>query len=179
MPHGLETLIARIRGVVNGDGEKSQAQEISPVVEFYFDSNIGIAFVGDLLTALFLELLCLGEFGGCPSPVLSSKLKRGLAFPTIATGKVGVGIQRFKGGPSGTIGLRLWPLHAYYQQTIPTRRCERPLSKFAQRWLRRMGKDRQNLLCSDWYFTLEAGTYGGISFESLAIVSVGHRLFFN
>ena len=30
--------------------EKSQAQEISPnVVEFYFDSNIGIAFVGDLL----------------------------------------------------------------------------------------------------------------------------------
>ena len=45
----------------------------------------------------------------------------GLAFPAVATGKVGVGLQRFAGGPSGTIGLRLWPLHAYYQQSIPTK----------------------------------------------------------
>ena len=159
--------------------EKSQAQEISPVVEFYFDSNIGIAFVGDFVDGPFPGASLLGGVRRVSESGFVFEAEAGLAFPTIATGKVGVGIQRFKGGPSGTIGLRLWPLHAYYQQTIPTRRCERPLSKFAQRWLRRMGKDRQNLLCSDWYFTLEAGTYGGISFESLAIVSVGHRLFFN
>ena len=103
----------------------------------------------------------------------------GLAFPTILTGKVGVGIQRFAGGPSGTFGLRLWPLHAYYQQSIPTKRCERTLSERAQRRLQRRGKNRSNLRCSDWYFTLEGGTYGSISFDSMAIISVGHRLFFD
>ena len=103
----------------------------------------------------------------------------GLAFPTIVTGKVGVGIQRFAGGPSGTLGLRLWPLHVYYQQSIPTKRCERTLSERAQRRLQRRGKTRNNLRCSDWYFTLEGGTYGSISFDSVAIISVGHRLFFD
>ena len=103
----------------------------------------------------------------------------GLAFPTVMTGKAGLGIQRFAGGPSTTLGLRPWPLHAYFQQSFPTKRCERALSERAQRRLHRRGKDRNNLRCSDWYFTLEVGTNTSISFDSGSIISVGRRVFFD
>ena len=158
---------------------RAQARETSPNVEFYFDSNIGIAIIGGFVGGPFPGASLLGGVRKVSGSGFVFEAEGGLAFPAVATGKVGVGLQRFAGGPSGTIGLRLWPLHAYYQQSIPTRRCERTLSERAQRRLQRRGKDRNNLRCSDWYFTLEAGTYGNISFDSQAIISVGHRLFFD
>ena len=153
----------------------AQDGKTSADVEFYFDSNIGVSF-GDFP---FPGASLLGGVRKVSESGFVFEAEAGLAFPTVATGKVGVGIQRFAGGPSGTLGLRLWPLHLYYQQSIPTKRCERILSERAQRRLQRRGKDRNNLRCSDWYFTLEAGTYGNISFDSQAIISVGHRLFFD
>ena len=153
----------------------AQDSKTSADVEFYFDSNIGVSF-GDFP---FPGASLLGGVRKVSESGFVFEAEAGLAFPTVATGKVGVGIQRFAGGPSGTLGLRLWPLHLYYQQSIPTKRCERTLSERAQRRLQRRDKDRNNLRCSDWYFTLEAGTYGGISFDSQAIISVGHRLFFD
>ena len=153
----------------------AQVDKTPADVEFYFDSNIGVAFVDFPFPGASL----LGGVRRVSESGFVLEAEAGLAFPAVATGKVGVGIQRFKGGPSGTIVLRLWPLHAYYQQSIPTKRCERTLSERAQRRLQRRGKDRNNLRCSDWYFTLEGGTYGSISFDSVAIISVGHRLFFD
>ena len=153
----------------------AQTDETPANVEFYFDSNIGVAFVDFPFPGASL----LGGMRRVSESGFVFEAEAGLAFPTVATGKVGVGLQRFEGGPSSTIGLRLWPLHAYYQQSIPTRRCERTLSERAQRRLERRGKDRNNLRCSDWYFTLEVGTYGNVSFDSQAIISVGHRLFFD
>ena len=153
----------------------AQTDETPANVEFYFDSNIGVAFVDFPFPGASL----LGGMRRVSESGFVFEAEAGLAFPTVATGKVGVGLQRFEGGPSSTIGLRLWPLHAYYQQSIPTRRCERTLSERAQRRLERRGKDRNNLRCSDWYFTLEVGTYSNVSFDSQAIISVGHRLFFD
>jgi hypothetical protein len=153
----------------------AQAGESSANVEFYFDSNIGIAFADFPFPGASL----LGGVRRVSDSGFVFEAEAGLAFPTVVTGKVGLGIQRFEGGPSGTIGLRLWPLHAYYQQSIPTKRCERTLSERAQSRLQRRGKDRNNLRCSDWYFTLEVGANGSISFDSQAIISVGHRLFFD
>ena len=158
---------------------RAQARETSPNVEFYFDSNIGIAILGGFVGGPFPGASLLGGVRKVSGSGFVFEAEGGLAFPAGATGKVGVGLQRFAGGPSGTIGLRLWPLHAYYQQSIPTKRCERTLSERAQRRLQRKGKDRTNLHCSDWYFTLEAGTNSGASFDSQAIFSVGRRLFFD
>ena len=59
-------------------------------VEFYFDSNFGVAFADAFL---FLERRCWA----------SSKARRFVleaqaqGFPTIVTGKAGVGIQRLAG----------------------------------------------------------------------------------
>ena len=153
----------------------AQDGKTSADVEFYFDSNVGVAFADFPFPGASL----LGGVRKVSVSGLVLEAEAGLAFPTIVTGKVGVGIQRFAGGPSGSLGLRLWPFHVYYQQSIPTKRCERTLSERAQRRLQRRGKTRNNLRCSDWYFTLEGGTYGSISFDSVAIISVGHRLFFD
>ena len=153
----------------------AQDGKTSADVEFYFDSNVGVAFADFPFPGASL----LGGVRKVSESGFVLEAQAGLAFPTIVTGKVGLGIQRFAGGPSGTLGLRLWPLHVYYQQSIPTKRCERTLSERAQKRLTRRGKDRNNLRCSDWYFTLEGGTYGSISFDSVAIISVGHRLFFD
>ena len=153
----------------------AQDGKTSAGVEFYFDSNFGVAFADFPFPGASL----LGGVRKVSDSGFVLEAEAGLAFPTIVTGKVGVGIQRFAGGPSGTLGLRLWPLHVYYQQSIPTKRCERTLSERAQRRLQRRGKTRDNLRCSEWSFTLEGGTYGSISFDSVAIISVGHRLFFD
>lgn len=169
-------LLVFVAWSMSSDAE-AQTGEASANVEAYFDSNLGIAFVD--LGVPFPGASLLGGVRRVSASGFVLEAEGGLAFPTVVTGKVGLGIQRFEGGPSGTIGLRLWPLHAYYQQSIPTRRCERTLSERAQRRLQRRGKDRNNLRCSDWYFTLEVGTYGSISFDSQAIISVGHRLFFD
>ena len=142
----------------------AQDGKTSADVEFYFDSNVGVAFADFPFPGASL----LGGVRKVSESGFVFEAEAGLAFPTIVTGKVGVGIQRFAGGPSGTLGLRLWPLHAYYQQSIPTKRCERTLSERAQRRLQRRGKDRNHLRCSDWYFTIEGGTYGSISFDSMA-----------
>ena len=106
----------------------AQAEETAANVEFYFDSNIGVSF-GDFP---FPGASLLGGVRKVSESGFVFEAEAGLAFPTVATGKVGVGIQRFAGGPSGTLGLRLWPLHLYYQQSIPTKRCERILSERAR-----------------------------------------------
>ena len=155
---------------------ESEAQEgkSSADVEYYFDSNLGWTEPEGFPGASLL--------GGVRKVFESGfilEAEAGLAFPTVMTGKAGVGIQRFAGGPSTTLGLRPWPLHAYFQQSFPTKRCERALSERAQRRLHRRGKDRNNLRCSDWYFTLEVGTNTAISFDSGSIISVGRRVFFD
>ena len=114
----------------------AQDGKTSADVEFYFDSNVGVAFADFPFPGASL----LGGVRKVSDSGFVLEAEAGLAFPTIVTGKVGVGIQRFAGGPSGTLGLRLWPLHVYYQQSIPTKRCERTLSERAQRRLQRRAK---------------------------------------
>ena len=69
----------------------AQTDETSADVEFYFDSNIGVAFVD----FHFLAPLCWEEYPGCRIRFVF-EAEAGLAFPTVATGKVGVGLQRFE-----------------------------------------------------------------------------------
>ena len=56
------------------------------------------------------------------------------------------------------------------KETLPKRKIKR---------LERKGLTRRNLLCSDWYWTIEAGTGQTVSAVSVFIVSFGHRIFFN
>ena len=103
----------------------------------------------------------------------------GLALPTGATGKVGIGYLNEMTGNATSVGVRIFPLHAYVQQAFGTRRCEREVSPRTKRRLEKRGRDRSHLRCSDWYFTMEVGGGGEWSFESVALFSVGHRMFFD
>ena len=120
-----KTLLVALAAWSTSCGALAQDGKISADVEFYFDSNFGVAFADFPFPGASL----LGGVRKVSDSGFVLEAQAGLAFPTIVTGKVGVGIQRFAGGPSGTLGLRLWPLHVYYQQSIPTKRCERTLSE--------------------------------------------------
>ena len=63
----------------------AQDGKTSADVEFYFDSNVGVAFWDFPFPGASL----LGGVRKVSESGLCSKLKRSLAFPTIVTGKVG------------------------------------------------------------------------------------------
>ena len=155
---------------------------------YFFDSNVGSAFIEGFFEGWFPGASILGgirqvssnrfEINGKPrARIWEAEL--GFAAPAGATGKVGVGFLNEMTGGSTTLGVRLFPLHGYIQKAFGTRRCERDVSPRMKRRLEKRGRDRNNLRCSDWYFTFEVGGGGELSFESYSIVSVGHRMFFD
>lgn len=155
---------------------------------YFFDSNVGSAFIEGFFEGWFPGASILGgirqvssnrfEINGKPrARIWEAEL--GFAAPAGATGKVGVGFLNEMTGGSTTLGVRLFPLHGYIQKAFGTRRCERDVSPRMKRRLEKRGRDRNNLRCSDWYFTFEVGGGGEWSFDSYSIVSVGHRMFFD
>ncbi len=151
---------------------------------YYFDQNVGIAYVDFAFPGVSL----LGGVrkvypttttvnGAARAVIFESEI--GLALPTGVTGKVGIGHLNEMTGNSTSVGVRIFPLHAYVQQAFGTRRCEREVSPRTKRRLEKRGRDRSYLRCSDWYFTMEVGGGGEWSFDSLALFSVGHRMFFD
>ena len=153
---------------------------------YYFDQNVGIALVEDGFPFPGVSLLggvrktyptTTTRNGVARTVIFESEI--GLALPTGVTGKVGIGHLNEMTGNSTSVGVRIFPLHAYVQQAFGTRRCEREVSPRTKRRLERKGRDRSYLRCSDWYFTMEVGGGGEWSFDSVALFSVGHRMFFN
>ena len=151
---------------------------------YFFDQNVGIALIPEAFPGASL----LGGVrktypttttrnGVARTVIFESEI--GLALPTGVTGKVGIGHLNEMTGNSTSVGVRIFPLHAYVQQAFGTRRCEREVSPRTKRRLERKGRDRSYLRCSDWYFTMEVGGGGEWSFDSVALFSVGHRMFFN
>jgi hypothetical protein len=142
----------------------------------YFDSNFGVAVYEGFL---YPGCSFLGGVRTFWDERHFVEIEAGFAFPTAVTAKSGVGHVNPRTGGTTSFGIRPWPLHLYLQKSFPTKRCEREISKRKMKRLERKGMTRQNLLCSDWYFTIEAGTGQEISSESALIVSFGHRLFYN
>ena len=146
-------------------------------VQYYLDSNLGLAFID--MGFFFPGISMLGGVRKVSSSSTFFESEIGLAAPALVTAKAGVGYLNERTGGSTSVGLRLWPLHAYVQQAFGTRRCEREVPPRTSERLQRKGRDRSHLRCSDWYFTVELGTAGNLSFDSIGIISIGHRLFFD
>ena len=146
----------------------------------YFDSNFGVAWLPDhyAIESVFPGCSFLGGRRTFINERHFVEMEAGVAI-TIATAKVGFGNVNPGTGNTTSFGIRLWPLHLYLQRSHPTNRCERDLPKRKIKRLERKGMTRRNLLCSDWYWTIEAGTGQTVSAVSVFIVSFGHRIFFN
>lgn len=146
-------------------------------VQGYFDSNLGVTWLPDL-GGFLPGCSFLGGVRSFRDEHIFFEAEAGIAV-TLATAKVGFGKVNPSTGSTTSFGIRLWPMHLYLQKSFPTNRCERDLPKRKMKRLERKGKTRQNLLCSDWYWTIEAGTGSELSAYSAVIVTFGHRIFFN
>ena len=165
----------------------ARAQE--QVKERYIESNWGVAAIdGEFIfpgtSILMGKRIFFNDAGFVDAQI-------GLAFPTLATAKVGVG-KRWNSGWSVSSGVRLWPLHAYVQTGIPTQRCNRDISKAKLRRLERRGKGASDIKCTEWAFSFELSPYGvlystesdrlydwdGVSALSLGMMTIGRRWLF-
>ena len=146
-------------------------------IQGYFDSNFGVTWLPDL-GGVLPGFSFLGGARTFRDERNFFEAEAGIAL-TLVTAKVGFGTINPSTGSTTSFGIRLWPMHLYIQKSFPTNRCERdlPISKIKR--LERQGKTRQNLLCSDWYLTIEAGTGSELSAYSAIIVTFGHRIFFD
>ncbi len=165
--------------------------------ESYIESNWGFALIGDFEISSSSRLDVL-PFPGTSILVGQRKYfsdhgfidaQIGLAFPSIATAKIGAGHTNQNGGHFSA-GLRLFPTHAYIQTGLPSQRCNRDISAKKQRRLERRGKSAADIKCSEWAFSLELSPifFGdllqlneevlSLSLYSAAMLTAGHRWIF-
>lgn len=169
----------------------------SGMKESYIESNWGFAFIGDF-TISGSSRPDVFPFPGTSILVGQRKYfsdhgfidaQIGLAFPSIATAKIGAGHTGQNGGYFSA-GLRLFPTHAYIQSGFPSKRCNRDVSAKKQRRLERRGKSTADIKCSEWAFSLELSPifFGdllpineevrSLSLYSAAMLTAGHRWIF-
>ena len=146
-------------------------------IQGYFDSNFGVTWLPDF-GGVLPGFSFLGGARTFRDERNFFEAEAGIAI-TLVTAKVGFGKVNPSTGSTTSFGIRLWPMHLYIQKSFPTNRCERDLPIRKIKRLERQGKTRQNLLCSDWYWTIEAGTGSELSAYSAIIVTFGHRIFFD
>lgn len=83
----------------------------------------------------------------------------GLAFPSVATGKFGVGRLNPNTGKSVTLGVRPYPSHLYIQFGTDKGRCDGNVKPRTLRRLNRRGKDVSELLCGESTFSVEGSAW--------------------
>lgn len=147
----------------------------------YIESNWGIAFV-DIDVPVPGTSILVGRQSSNGSAFW--EIQGGFAFPSVVTAKVGVGV-RSEQGPHFSTGVRIFPLHAYFQAGFPTKRCQREVSKAKLRRLGKRGKTAADIQCTEWVFSAEVSpaTFTGeedpISMYSRGLLTVAKRWFFN
>ena len=144
----------------------------------FIDTNLGLAVWTGIGTP-FPGASLLGGVRTISSSDAIFEFEAGVAFPAAVTAKVGFGKRNLSKGTSTTAGIRIFPMHLYFQRSFSTDRCADDVSSGKLKRLQRRGKTRENLLCSEWYYTIEVGTGEELSFYSLGIVSFGHRFYFD
>ena len=154
-------------------------------VEPYIESNWGLAFIVE--GAVFPGTSVLMGRRSYFSKNGFTDTQIGLAFPSVLTAKVGVGHTGAKGGHFSA-GLRVFPTHVYIQNTLPSNRCNRDVSRRKLQRLERRGKSAADIKCSEWAFSFEIspflfigslpGELETLSFYSMAMLTAGHRWLF-
>ena len=150
--------------------------------EVYLETNFGLSYTSsDLVVSPGLSFLYGSRKFTSESGYWDFQV--GLAAPTIATMKIGRGWKNLSTGRTVSVGIRVWPSHAYLAFGFPNPRCSNEVSERMLKRLARRGSDRTNLLCGEWNVSLEAGLgdtdVDWLSFESIAIVTVSHRWYFD
>ena len=131
----------------------------------YVEWNVGVAYI-DLDD---FEIPCPGTsvlFGNTfeTENNLLIDAEVGLAFPSIVTGKIGIGKYLNKENKSAFIvGVRPWPMHLYTQINLPNRK--------RGQWIFSVEIGAEELLEE----TNLSAEFDGFSLYSVGLVSIGYR----
>tara|TARA_B110000459_G_C16572363_1_gene477036 strand:- start:772 stop:1290 length:519 start_codon:yes stop_codon:yes gene_type:complete len=150
--------------------------------ETYLETNFGLSYTSSLIDVVPGVSFLYGT-----KRFVSERqywdFQLGIAVPTLATMKIGRGVKNLRTGRTVSAGIRVWPSHIYVAFGLPNPRCSNEVTERMKRRLARRGSDRTNLLCGEWNVSLEAGLgdtdLDALSFESIAIITVSHRWYFD
>ena len=144
--------------------------------ESYVEFNAGIAYIPELVLILVIfpgASFLVGKRFEQADGNLILDMEIGLAFPTIATAKIGGGFYLNKEQKlSITAGIRPWPLHLYTQINLP----EGPKGQFILSFevgsaiIRRRDESVSSIMMDMWY-----RPYRDLSAESQFNVNFGYR----
>ena len=155
-------------------------KEFQPYSQTYKESNYGISLFGSYLAPGCSMLFGKRKFY---SEKMFFDMQVGLAFPTLATGKIGVGKYNFKKETSSSFGLRIWPAHIYIQHSGAKHKISEIRENRFNLLKARGLMQRANAIYGEWNFSIEAGggftRIGLASALSSAIITVGYRIYYN
>ena len=155
-------------------------KEFQPYSQTYKESNYGISLFDSYLAPGCSMLFGKRKFY---SEKMFFDMQVGLAFPTLATGKIGVGKYNFKKETSSSFGLRIWPAHIYIQHSGAKHKISEKRENRFNLLKARGLMLRANAIYGEWNFSIEAGggytRIGLASALSSAIITVGYRIYYN
>ena len=165
--HRIQIFVALLAPLTTNVMSQSETPGASATEGFreaknYIDAAYGVAFLDGGVERL-----------GIPFPGASFRVGRrwffsetmfldgevGLAFPSIGTGKFGVGRLNPNTGKSIALGVRPYPSHLYIQFGTDKGRCDGNVKPRTLRRLNRRGKDVSELLCGETTFSIEGSAW--------------------
>ena len=123
----------------------------------YIDAAWGLALIEDRVPFPGASVLVGRRWFRSETMFIDGEV--GLAFPSAATGKFGVGRLNPSTGRTVTLGIRPFPSHLYIQFGKDDGRCDGDVSPRTSRRLKRRGKDVSDLLCGESTFSIEGSAY--------------------
>lgn len=163
----------------------------------YMDANFGLAYVDSYLPFPGASFLVGRRSFRTATMFLDAEL--GLAAPTVATCKLGIGHLNPATGRSVSFGVRPFPSYVYVQLGKEDGRCGENVKPRVARRLKRRGKAPSDIMCGESLVSFEMSAYlmeNRFSFEdtqthgdrshtynmsawTTVMVTWGHRWYFN
>lgn len=123
----------------------------------YLDANLGLALLDGAFPFPGVSFLVGRRSFRSESTFLDAEI--GLAFPSVATAKFGVGRYNPATGKSVSAGIRPWPAHVFVQFGRDDNRCSEDVKPRVARRLKRRGKDPSDIMCGESIVSIEASAF--------------------
>ena len=123
----------------------------------YIDANFGLALLDGILPFPGASFLFGRRSFRSETTFLDAEL--GVAFPTFATCKLGIGHLNPATGRSVACGIRPFPAHVYVQLGKEDGRCADNVGPRVARRLKRRGKDPSDILCGESIVSFELSAW--------------------
>lgn len=133
--------------------------DVQDQVQNYIDANFGLAYIGGGLDVPFPGASFLYGRRSFQTKTIFLDAELGLAAPTVATCKLGIGHLNPATGKSVSVGIRPFPSHVYVQLGKEDGRCSDNVKPRIARRLKRRGKDPSDIMCGESLVSFELSAW--------------------